>query len=132
MKKTLMLLAAAVTFTAAAADKCYQPPRVKLIHDGWGFQYESLKDGQTPSRKFVMNTRFIKDNVEMLERTIPGSGMIIRFNTPAEFCEGSAININAIFGGRKIKYEYFKNDIENLKNTKFKKFRAQTNMHLNS
>ncbi len=123
MKKIMfMFAAAAVTFTAAAADKCYQPPRVKLIHDGWGFQYESLKDGQTPSRKFVMNTRFIKENVELLEKSIPGSGIIIRFTTPAELCEGSPVNINAIFGGRKIKYEYFKNDIENLKNTRFTKF----------
>ena len=48
---------------------------------------------------------------EMMEKSIPGSGIIIRFVSPADQCEGQPININAIFGGRKIKYEYFKKDI---------------------
>ena len=122
MKKIMSMFAAvAVTFTAAAADQYYKPPRVKLVHDGWGFHYQAVAEGQKPDRKNLMTTKYIKDNVELLEKSIPGSGIIIRFTTPAEFCEGQSVNINAIFGGRKIKYEYFKNDIENLKNAKFKK-----------
>lgn len=122
MKKLMTSLIAAAVLPAIAADQYYKPPRVKLVHDGWGFQYQGVKDGQTPSRKHLMTTQFIKDNIEMMEKSIPGSGIIIRFVTPADQCEGQPININAIFGGRKIKYEYFKKDIENLKNTKFKKF----------
>ncbi len=121
MKKIMsMFAAAAVTFTAAA-DQYYKPPRVKLIHDGWGFQYQAVAEGQKPDRKNLMTTKYIKDNVEMLEKSIPGSGIIIRFTTDAAKCEGTPVNINAIFGGKKIKYEYFKDDIENLKSTKFKK-----------
>ena len=104
------------------ADEYYKPPKVKLIHDGWGFQYEGLAPNAKPSRKFLMTTQYIKNNIALMEKSIPGSGIIIRFVTPAAKCEGEAVNINAIFGKRKIKYEYFKDDIANLKNTKFKKF----------
>ena len=104
------------------AEEYYKPPKVKLIHDGWGFQYEGLAPNAKPSRKFLMTTQYIKNNIALMEKSIPGSGIIIRFITPAAKCEGQLVNINSIFGKRKIKYEYFKDDIANLKNTKFKKF----------
>ena len=104
-----------------AADTCYRPPRVKLIHDGWGFQYEGLAPGAKPSRK-QMTTKYLRNNIEMMEKAIPGDGIIIRFTVPAEKCGGTPVNINGVFGGRKLRYEYFKEDLENLKNTRFKKF----------
>ena len=122
MKKIMMMLAAAVSVTAVAADQYYKLPKVKLIHDGWGFQWQGLAPGAKPDRKLYMTTKYIKDNIEMMERSIPGSGIIIRFTTDAAKSGGQPVNINAIFGGRPIKYEYFKDDIANLKSTKFKKF----------
>lgn len=122
MKKIISLFAAAATFTAVAAENYCQMPKVKLVHDGWGLQYQGVPAGAKPDRKFQMSTEYIKNNVEMLEKSIPGSGIIIRFITDAAKCEGTPANINACFGGRKLKYEYFKDDIANLKSTKFKKF----------
>ena len=66
MKKIMsMFAAAAVTFTAAAADQYYKPPRVKLVHDGWGFHYQAVAEGQKPDRKNLMTTKYIKDNVKL-------------------------------------------------------------------
>ena len=120
MKKLFTVLTILAAALLTAADY-YQLPKVKLIHDGWGLQYQGLAQGAKPDRKYVMTTQYIKDNVELLEKSFPGSGIIIRFTTDAAKCEGTPVNINAIFGGKKIKYEYFKDDIENLKSTKFKK-----------
>jgi hypothetical protein len=122
MKKLLYIACLVFSAIAVIANEYYVPPRVKLIHDGWGFQYQGLGPNQKPSRQFQMTTSYIKNNIAMMEKNIPGNGIIIRFVTPANKCEGQAVNINAIFGGRKIKYEYFKDDIANLKSTKFKKF----------
>ncbi len=122
MKKIISLFAAATVFAAVAGESYYRLPQVKLIHDGWGLQYQGLADGAKPDRKFLMTTEYIKNNVKMLENSIPGSGIIIRFVTDAAKCDGEAVNSNAIFGGRRLKYEYFLDDIANLKNTKFEKF----------
>ena len=74
MKKIISLFAAAATFTAVAAENYCQMPKVKLVHDGWGLQYQGVPAGAKPDRKFQMSTEYIKNNVEMLEKSIPGSG----------------------------------------------------------
>ena len=51
MKKIMMMLAAAVSVTAVAADQYYKLPKVKLIHDGWGFQWQ----GRAPERNPTAN-----------------------------------------------------------------------------
>ena len=95
MKKIISLFAAATVFAAVAGDSYYQVPRVKLIHDGWGLQYQGLPAGATPDRRFQMTTEYIKNNVRMLESSIPGNGIVIRFITDASKCEGQPVSINA-------------------------------------
>ena len=122
MKRLFVPIFLLTAMVVCAAEQYYQLPKVKLIHDGWGFQYESLAPGEKSDRNRVITTKFIKENIRMMEKSIPGSGIIIRFTTPADLCEGKAVSLNSIFGSRRIKYEYFKQDIENLKNTRFTKF----------
>ena len=104
------------------AENYYKLPDVKLIHDGWTFHYQPLHKGMTPSRKYVATTESIRRDVEMMEKNIPGSGIVIRFFSDKKCGGGKSFNIGAVFGGDRLEYKYFKKDIENLRNTKFKKF----------
>ena len=106
----------------AGAENYYKLPDVKLIHDGWSFHYQPLHKGMTPSRQYVATTESIRRDVEMMEKNIPGSGIVIRFFSDKKCSGGKSYNVSAVFGGDLLKYEYFKKDIENLRNTKFKKF----------
>ncbi len=107
---------------ALGAENYYKLPDVKLIHDGWSFYYQPLHKGLTPSRKYVATTESIRRDVEMMEKCMPGSGIVIRFFSDRKCSGGRSYNVSAVFGGDLLKYEYFKKDIENLRNTKFKKF----------
>ncbi len=109
MKKLIFMLIGSVVLNAAAQNYT-ELPQIKLIHDGWGFQYSAA------------STAFLRNHIESLEKSIPGQGIVIQFKIPAEKCAGKTVNTNAIFENRKIEYEYFKDDIENLKNTPFRKF----------
>ncbi len=115
MKKTSLIAvfsfccAVSLTGSSPAVDYC-KPDRIKLINDGWMFQ-----DGQS-------STDFLKNNIGMLEDKIPGHGISVRFIVPKKFCEGQYIETTRVFGKPRWKYEYFRHDIENLKNTKFRKF----------
>ena len=120
MQKLLLTLSALAALSLSARNYC-DLPKVKLIHDGWSFQYTTYNPKVAP-HKSEITTSFIRNNIALLENSVPGNGIVIRFVAPAANCEGKAVNINSIFGGRKIKYEYFKEDIENIQNTEFKKF----------
>ena len=77
MKHLLLCLFCAAF--ALGAENYYKLPDVKLIHDGWTFHYQPLHKGMTPSRKYVATTESIRRDVEMMEKSIPGSGIVIRF-----------------------------------------------------
>ena len=119
--KHLLLCLFCAAFTLGA-ENYYKLPDVKLIHDGWSFHYQPLLKGVTPSRKYVATTESIRRDIAMMEKSMPGSGIVIRFFSDKKCSGGKSYNVGAVFGGDKLKYEYFKKDIENLRNTKFKKF----------
>ena len=117
------VLSAAVLATALlGAEEYYKPSPVKLIHDGWGFQYQPLAPGEKPSRKMTPSTASIRKNIKMMEKAMPGSGMVIRFLVPPQNCGNKRIDVGSVFGGTRIEYDFFKEDIENLRKTEFGKF----------
>ena len=114
--KHLLLCLFCAAFTLGA-ENYYKLPDVKLIHDGWSFHYQPLHKGMTPSRQYVATTESIRRDVETMEKSIPGSGIVVRFFSDKKYSGGKSYNVSAVFGGEKLKYEYFKKDIENLRNT---------------
>ena len=52
MKKFVSIACLLFAAIFVIANEYYVPPQVKLIHDGWGFQYQGLGPNQKPSRKF--------------------------------------------------------------------------------
>ncbi|MBQ9502591.1 MAG: hypothetical protein IJU70_10585 [Lentisphaeria bacterium] len=120
--KRLLLLSAVLPAFLLNAEEYYNLPPVKLIHDGWGFQYQPLAPGEKPSRQMRASTAALRKNIRMMEKAIPGSGIVIRFIVPPRNCGNRRIDVSAVFGGEKLEYGFFKEDIENLRRTEFRKF----------
>ena len=106
--KHAVLFAAVLAAAPLAAEEYYTPPRVKLIHDGWGFQYQPLFPGQTPSRKMTPSTASIRKNITKIEKEVGvidilvnNAGIIKRIPmcdmTAAEFRQVIDVDLNAPF-----------------------------------
>ena len=98
MKKSLLIAAAAVSSTMLFAA-----PAKKFIECSWS----------NP------RTDFLRKNIAHMEKTTPYQGIRIHLEGTGE---GKGVGVRQIFGKRAWKYEWFKQDVENLKNTKFVQF----------
>ena len=99
MKKTLFASCAVLAAIAVSAA----PVKKKFIECSWS----------NP------RTDFLRKNIAHMEKTTPYQGIRIHLEGTGE---GKGVGVRQIFGKRAWKYEWFKQDVENLKNTKFVKF----------
>lgn len=81
----------------------WRPPQKKLIEAGW----------DTPT------TGFLRENIKKMEESTPYQGIRIKLEGNGE---GKGQHVKTIFGKTRWQYEWFKDDVENLKNTDFKTF----------
>ena len=99
MKKSLIL-----SFSLLAAVLvCGAPVKKKFIECSWS----------NP------RTDYLRKNIAHIEKTTPYQGIRIHLQGTGE---GKGISVRNIFSKKPWKYEWFKKDVENLKNTKFVQF----------
>ena len=81
----------------------WRPPQKKLIEAGW----------DTPT------TKYLRENIRRMEECTPYQGIRIKLEGQGE---GNGQHVKTMFGKTRWQYEWFQEDVENLKNTEFKKF----------